>query len=548
MNDITKVYVVGHKNPDTDSICSAIAYARLKNKTSHGVIYAARRAGQINEETEYVLKRFNVEAPGYLPDAGTQVSDLEIHKLPKAGSDLTIKEAWDLMNEADAVSLPITDDNGVLEGIIAVSDITRFYMGNTDKYILSKARTQYRRMADTLDGKLIVGNAHGYFTNGGVVIGIDSPELLMKNMTKDDLVILGDREDTQIAAIEADASCLVISGNTEVSDKVCELAKKHSCVIIETPMNTYTIASLIAQSIPVKYLMKKSDIVTFHTHDLTDEIKNIMGKYRYRDFPVIDSEGRCTGTISRRNLINARRKKLILVDHNERTQTVDNIEEAEILEIVDHHRIGTLTTMSPVFFRNEPVGCTGTIIYEMYNEQEIEIDKTTAGLLMAAIISDTLMFRSPTCTKYDQEACEVLARIAGVDIEEFANDMFTAGSNLSGKAPEEIFYQDYKKFISGENVFGVGQINAMNQGALDEVETRIAPFMKNECGKNGVTMVFFMLTNIIDESTKLICVGGNSEHLAERAFNVPVRNHACVLRGVVSRKKQLIPALMQALS
>lgn len=548
LEEINKVYVIGHKNPDTDSICSAIAYSRLKNKTDHGTVYAAKRAGQINEETEFVLKYFNVEAPGYMPDAGTQVRDLEIHKLPKAGSALTIKEAWRLMNEANAVSLPITDDDGALEGIIAIGDIARFYMGNTDKSILSKARTQYRRMAETLEGRLIEGNAHGYFINGRVVIGTDSPELLSSYLEKDDLVILGNRKDTQMAAIRADASCIVISGNSPVDDEVIKLARKRSCVIIETPMDTYTIANLITQAIPVRYLMKSDGIVSFHTHDMTDEIKEVMGKYRFRDFPILDSEGRCLGTISRRNLLNARRKKLILVDHNERTQTVDNVEEADILEIIDHHRIGNLTTMSPVVFRNEPVGCTATIIYEMYNEAGVEIDKQTAGIMMAAILSDTLMFRSPTCTKYDQQAAAVLADIAGVNVEQFANDMFLAGSNLSGKAPEEIFYQDFKKFTAGEHVFGVGQINAMNQSALDDVEGRIAPFMKNEVGKNGIMMVFFMLTNIIDESTKLICVGGDSERIAEKAFGVTAHKGCCTLKGVVSRKKQLIPPLMSAMT
>ncbi len=548
MEEPRKVYVIGHKNPDTDSICSAIAYSRLKNKIDHSTVYVPKRAGQMNEETEYVLKYLGVEAPGYMPDAGTQVRDLEIHKLPKAGSALTIKEAWRLMNEANAVSLPITDDNGILEGIIGIGDIATFYMGNTDKAILSKARTQYRRMAETLEGHLIEGNAHGYFIKGRVVIGTDSPELLTKSLQRDDLVILGDRIDNQIAAIKADASCIVISGNAPVDKEVIKLARKKSCVIIETPMDTYTIANLITQAIPVRYLMRSEGIVSFHTRDMTDKIKDVMGKYRFRDFPVIDSDGRCLGTISRRNLLNARRKLLILVDHNERTQTADNIEEADILEIIDHHRIGNLTTMSPVMFRNQPVGCTATIIYQMYNEQGVEIDKTGAGLLLAAILSDTLMFRSPTCTKYDQQAAAVLAKIAGLNVEKFANDMFLAGSNLSGKAPEEIFYQDFKKFIAGDNIFGVGQINAMNQTSLDEVESRIVPFMKNEVGKNGITMVFFMLTNIIDESTKLICVGDNSERLAEKAFDIKVHKGLCVLKGVVSRKKQLIPPLMSAMT
>lgn len=538
------VYVIGHKNPDTDSICSAISYAELKNLTSRGIKYVPKRAGQINEETEYVLKRIGIEPPGYMPDAGTQVKDMEIHKTPFADSSLTINEAWELMKEAKAASLPITDSEGRLEGIIAIGDIAKYFMGNADETILAKARTQYKRMADTLNGRLALGNEHGYFIKGRVIIGTDDPKLLASNMAADDLVVLGNRKDTQLAAIKADASCIVISGGHTADEDVIAAAKKKSCVIIESPMDTYTIATFISHSIPVRYLMKCEGIVTFHSNDFTDAIKETMGKYRYRDFPVIDADGRCLGTISRRNLINVRKKQLILVDHNERTQTVDNIEEAEILEIIDHHRIGSLETMGPVMFRNQPVGCTATIVYQMYNERGIEIPKKIAGLLLAAILSDTLMFRSPTCTKFDQEAVTVLAGIAGINIEDFANDMFMAGSNLSEKAPEEIFYQDFKKFMAGETSFGVGQINSMDSKSLANAEEKIRPILQSECGKNGMSMVFFMLTNIVEESTKLLCFGDGSERIIEKAFDVKVYKDAATLKGIVSRKKQLIPAIM----
>ena len=336
----------------------------------------------------------------------------------------------------------------------------------------------------------------------------------------------------------------MISGGHTADEDVIAAAKKKSCVIIESPMDTYTIATFISHSIPVRYLMKCEGIVTFHSNDFTDAIKETMGKYRYRDFPVIDADGRCLGTISRRNLINVRKKQLILVDHNERTQTVDNIEEAEILEIIDHHRIGSLETMGPVMFRNQPVGCTATIIYQMYNERGVEIPKKIAGLLLAAILSDTLMFRSPTSTKFDQEAVTVLAGIAGINIEDFANDMFMAGSNLSEKAPEEIFYQDFKKFMAGETSFGVGQINSMDSKSLANAEEKIRPILQSECGKNGMSMVFFMLTNIVEESTKLLCFGDGSERIVEKAFDVKVYKDAATLKGIVSRKKQLIPAIM----
>jgi len=547
MPDEKKVYVIGHKNPDTDSICSAIAYADYKNKTTHGIRYVAKRAGQINEETEFVLKYFGIEPPGYLPDTGTQVSDMEIHKTPFASSELTIREAWKLMNDCGAVTLPITDTEDHLEGLIAISDIAKFYMNSNDKTLLSSARTSYKAMAETLNGSVVIGNEHGYFIHGKVLIGAGDPKQILSYMEEDDLVILGNREDTQTAAINANASCIIICGNYPVSQDVQSLAAAHSCVVISTPMDSYSIACLINQSIPVKFLMKRNDLVTFRTKDFTDNIRETMGRMRFRDFPVINSEGRCIGTVSRRNLISLRKKKVILVDHNEKTQAPDNIDEAEILEIIDHHRIGSLETLSPVFFRNQPVGCTGTIIYQVYQEKNLPIPKDIAGLLCAAILSDTLMFRSPTCTKYDQEAVNVLSKIAGLEIEAFANQMFEAGSNLSAKSPEEIFYQDFKKFIAGTVTFGVGQINSMSSRSLHEIEDRIRPFMANECGKNGITMVFFMLTNIIDESTKLLCYGTGSEKLAEASFGTSVSNGSCLLPGVVSRKKQLIPAMMSTL-
>lgn len=547
MKEEKTIYVIGHKNPDTDSICSAIAYADLKNRISkNGYTYLPKRAGQINEETEFVLKKFKVNPPGYMPNVGTQIRDLEIHETPEADGSLSIKEAYHLMKDSTANSLPITDAEGKLEGIISVGDIARYFLGNADPEILSKARTQYKRMAETLEGSLILGNEHGYFIRGRVIVGTDSPKLLASNMMTDDLVILGNRKDTQMAAIKAEASCLVITESYEVDEEVLNLAKEKSCVIIGTPLDTYAVASIISHSIPVKYLMKCDGIVTFKTHDYTEEIKNIMGKYRFRDFPVIDSCGKCVGTISRRNLINVRKKKIILVDHNERTQTVDNVEEADILEIIDHHRIGSLETMAPVMFRNQPVGCTSTIIYQMYNENGVEIPKQIAGLLMSAILSDTLMFRSPTCTKYDQEAVSALSEIAEMDIEKHANEMFKAGSNLSDKTAEEIFYQDFKKFIAGEVTFGVGQINSMDASSLQMAEEKIRTIIQAEAVKNGMSMVFIMLTNIIEESTKLLCFGEGSTSLIEKAFEVKSYEDMASLKGVVSRKKQFIPSVMEA--
>ena len=547
MKNQERIFVIGHKNPDTDSICSAIAYADIKNRTSQKVKYVAKRAGQINEETEYVLNRFGMQPPGYLSNIGTQVKDMDIRMSPEADKSMSLKNAWDLMMDKSIVSLPIRDREGQLEGLITIGDIAKTYMDTTDSYLLSRAKTQYKRIAETIGGTVIEGNEHGYFVNGKVMVGTANPEMLKAYVEEDDLIIMGDREEDHLQAIAQNVSCIIVGMGIEVTEKVIKLAHERQIIIIRSPYDTFTIARLINQSIPVKYIMKTDNLVTFSTEDFTDDIQNEMIKHRHRAFPVINKKGKCIGTISRRNFLDMHKKKVALVDHNEKDQAVDNIEKAEIMEIIDHHKLGSLETMTPISFRNQPVGCTATILYEMYGEQKLEISPTIAGLLCAAIISDTLMFRSPTCTLSDKMAAGALALIAGIDIEKFAREMFKAGSNLKDKSPEEIFYQDYKKFIAeGDINFGVGQISSMDTDELAVIKERLVPFMVSECGRHGVTRVYFMLTNIIEESTELLYYGDGSEEMAKIAFHMDPVDGAFDLKGVVSRKKQLIPALMEA--
>lgn len=542
-----KIYIIGHKNPDTDSICSAIAYADIKNRLNNGYRYSAKRAGQINEETEYVLKKFGVEAPGYLSDVGTQVKDMEIRETPGVPNNISIKDAWAIMKESSAVTLPITKEDGQLEGLITTGDIAKSYMDAHDNYFLSNARTQYRSIANTVDGTVVTGNSHGYFVQGKVVIGAAHPDKLGEFLEEDDLVILGDRHEDHLCAIEQNVSCMIVCNHAEVAEDIKIAAERNQCVIIQSSLDTFTVARLINQSIPVKHIMKKDNLITFQTDDFTDHIKDIMVQNRHRAFPVVNKHGKYIGTVSRRNLLGMKKKQLILVDHNEKTQAVDNIDAAEVLEIIDHHRLGSLETLQPIMFRNQPVGCTATIMYQMYTEKALEISPAIAGLLCSAIISDTLMFRSPTCTSSDKMAAGALALIAGINIEEHAKEMFTAGSNLKGKTTEVIFYQDFKRFTSDKLNFGVGQISSMNAEELEDLKQRLIPFMEHECGKNGISMVFFMLTNILEESSEVICYGEGSCRLVEESFDVKESQGGYVLPGVVSRKKQLIPAFIGTL-
>lgn len=547
MKNQEKIFVIGHKNPDTDSICSAIAYCDIKNRTSQHQKFIPKRAGQINEETEYVLSRFGVQPPGYLSNIGTQVKDMDIRMSPDADKGMSLKAAWDIMQENSIVSLPIRDKEGALEGLITIGDIAKTYMDTTDSYLLSRARTQYQKIAETIDGEVIEGNPHGYFIKGRVMVGTANPDKMKEYIEEDDMIIMGDREEDHLQAISQNVSCIIVGLGIQVSENVMKLAHEKDIIIISSPYDTFTIARLINQSIPVRYIMKTENLVTFNTEDFTDDIQDVMIKHRHRAFPVINKKGKCIGTISRRNFLDMHKKQVVLVDHNEIDQAVDNIEKADILEIIDHHKLGTLQTVQPISFRNQPVGCTGTIMYQIYGEQKLEISPKIAGLLCAAIISDTLMFRSPTCTLQDKMAAGALALIADISIEQFAKEMFRAGSNLKDKSPEEIFYQDYKKFIAeGDICFGVGQISSMDSEELKEIKERLLPFMVSECGRHGVTRVYFMLTDIITQSTELLFYGEGSREMAENAFKMEPENDAFYLEGVVSRKKQLIPPLMEA--
>ena len=540
-----KVYVVGHKNPDTDSICSAIAYAALKTKITD-IPHEPRRAGQLNEETQYVLERFGVKAPRLLSDLREQIKDVELKEVDGLKSSVSIRTAWEKMQESNIHTLPVTRD-GKLEGLITIGDIAKTYMEVYDSTIISKARTQYRNIARAVDGEVLTGNEHSYLLKGKVVIAASSRILMSDFINKDDLVIMGDRKDAQQCAIDMDASCMVVCQNAPVSDRIIKQAQEKEIVIIRTPHDTFTAAQHINQSIPVKYFMSKDNLVTFKLRDYVDDVKEVMARKRFRDFPIVDNKGKFLGLISRRRLLNVRKKQVILVDHNEKNQAVDGVEEAEVLEIIDHHRLSSIETMGPVFFRNQPVGCTATIVYQMYQEAGVEPDQVNAALLCSAIISDTLMFRSPTCTPLDENTARKLAEIAGVEVESLAQEMFNAGSNLKGKSAEEICFLDFKQFTVNDTVFGVGQVNSMSADELKEIRRIVQPHLEKARVNHGLNMIFFMLTNIITESSELLCCGSEAREKILSAYDLPEDTETIMLRGVVSRKKQLVPTLVGAL-
>lgn len=546
-----KTLVIGHRNPDTDSICSAVCYANLKRAVT-GEEYIPARAGHVNGETRFVLDYFGMEEPALVEDVRTQVRDIEIRKTKGVADNISLKRAWNIMQENNVVTIPAVREDGTLEGLITVGDITKTYMNIYDSSILSKANTQYSNIIETLEADLVIGTADAYFSQGKVLIAAANPDLMEFYIEPHDLVILGNRYESQLCAIEMGADCIIVCEGAGVSMTIKKIAQERGCTIIATTYDTYTAARLINQSMPISYFMTREHLITFESDDYIDEIRDVMANKRHRDFPILDKDGRYLGMISRRNLLGAKGKRVVLVDHNEKNQAVAGIENAEIMEIIDHHRLGTIQTMSPVFFRNQPLGCTATIIYQMYQEAGVKVEPKIAGLLCSAIVSDTLLFRSPTCTPMDEMAARALAGIAGIEIEKYAMEMFGAGSNLKGKSDEEIFYQDFKRFTSGKIAIGVGQITSLNGDELESIRPRIIHYMENARQENSLDLVFFMLTNILTESTDLICEGNGALQLAEKAFHAEPDESGeqteplVRLPGVVSRKKQLIPALMLA--
>ncbi len=542
------VCVVGHKNPDTDSICSAISYAYLKNQLGTNCNYVPVRAGQISAETQYVLERFGVETPGVLDNIGTRVKDMDIRKVEGVRSNISLKNAWTLMTTQNVFTLPITNEENELKGLITINDIAKSYMEEYDSAIVSVAKTPYRNILETLDAEMIVGDPDGCFDQGKVVIAAANPDVMENYIEEHDMVVLGNRYESQLCAIEMQAGCIVVCLGAPVSRTIQRLAKERNCSILVTPLDTYAVARLINQSMPVDFFMRKDSLMTFRLADYTEMIRDTMSRKRYRDFPILDQKGKYVGMISRRNLLGVHKRGLILVDHNEVSQAVDNVLDAEIMEIIDHHRLGSIETMAPVYFRNQPVGCTSTIIYQMFREQNIEIPQAIAGLMCSAIISDTLMFRSPTCTSQDVNAAEALAQIAGIECTSYASRMFAAGSDLRSKKPEEILYQDFKKFEFGDLNIGIGQITSMTQDELDDIKRRLLPFFDQEYNGHELDMMFFMLTNIVEESTELLCYGKDADVLVEEAFRQKTQGKCAQLPGIVSRKKQLVPGFMSAIS
>jgi len=541
------VYVTGHKNPDSDSICAAYGYAEFKNKTSNLPTIPVR-LGDVNTETQFILDYFGVEAPRLLETVKLKVEDLDIDTIASILPDISLKMAWNIMRDNHIKSLPVVDNNDRLVGILSISNLTSSYMDIGDNNILAKSKTSIENILDTLSASSIYINRDCKIFKGKIAVTAMQPDSLKEIVDEGDVAIVGDRPDVQEALIDIKTSLIIITGSHELAGNLLSKAKENGVTIISTPHDSFTASRLLIQSIPVSYVMATGDLICFSKDDLVEDIKDVMAETRYHSYPVTDEDGKVIGTVSRYHLISNHKKKVIQVDHNERGQSVDGLEEAEVLEIIDHHRVADIQTSNPIYFRNEPLGSSSTIVGKCYFEHNITPSKEVAGLLCGAIISDTLLFKSPTCTEQDKTVCSKLAEIAGISsVEEFAKGMFKAGTSLKGKSVSQIFNQDFKPFSMGDAKVGVAQVNTMDIDGFMPLKDEMLSFMKSEADSKGYDVVMLLLTDILTEGSQVLVAGERHDYV-EKTFEVELKDSMAFLPGVLSRKKQVIPPLTNVIN
>ncbi|EOU1827558.1 putative manganese-dependent inorganic diphosphatase [Clostridium perfringens] len=544
MKDV--IYITGHKNPDSDSICAAIAYAEFKNKTQDTLAIPVR-LGNVSQETQYILDYFGVEAPQFLETVKLKVEDLEMDNIAPLAPEVSLKMAWNIMRDKNLKSIPVADGNNHLLGMLSTSNITETYMDIWDSNVLAKSSTSLDNILDTLSAEAQNINEERKVFPGKVVVAAMQAESLKEFISEGDIAIAGDRAEIQAELIELKVSLLIVTGGHTPSKEIIELAKKNNITVITTPHDSFTASRLIVQSLPVDYIMTKDNLVTVSTDDLVEDVKVIMSETRYSNYPVIDENNKVVGSIARFHLISTHKKKVIQVDHNERGQSVHGLEDAEVLEIIDHHRVADIQTSNPIYFRNEPLGSTSTIVAKRFFENGIRPSREAAGLLCGAIISDTLLFKSPTCTPQDIKICRRLAEIAGIVPETFAKEMFRAGTSLKGKSIDEIFNSDFKPFTIGGIKIGVAQVNTMDIEGFMPLKDEMLDYMNQKADSMGLEMIMLLLTDIINEGSQILVTGRNPE-IAEEAFKVKLEDSTTFLPGVLSRKKQVVPPLTQIIT
>lgn len=535
-----KIYVVGHKNPDTDSICAAISFARLKQRIGVKNVIACR-AGKVTRETEFVLNAFGVEAPEFLGDLHLRVKDMLSGPVPTVKPKTALQEAWKTMKENNQKTLPVVDRAERMIGMITVGDLSASYIESMGDLDFGSLHVPAENVVRTLNGTLLVGSLEQEL-KGSVYVGAMRHETLETYVEQGNIVLIGDRITAQESALRLGVSALILTGGATLSPEFKTIAREKDTVVISVPYDTFTAARLLPMSAPVQSVMKTEGVISFHEDDLISEVRQKMLETRFRNYPVLDDQGKVSGLISRYHLLSISRKKVILVDHNEFGQAVNGTDQAQILEVIDHHRVGGIQTGEPILFRNEPVGSTCTIVAKCYRDLGIAPEKEIAGIMLGAILSDTVIFKSPTCTETDREMATQLAEIAGVNAKEFGIQMFKAASNLADRKVDELIEEDLKEFAVGNFKAGIGQFSVMGLEGLERIRVELTQRLEAFRSMRGMGYLLLMVTDLLEENTELFVTGERPEEIA-KAFNKPLENGSVFLPGVLSRKKQVVPPL-----
>ena len=536
------IYVIGHRNPDTDSICAAIGYSHLKQALGFNAVHA--RCGKVNNETKYALEYFKMEQPLLLTDLYPRVKDVALECKTVVRQHDTLRRLGEVMRKSELQSVPVTDSNGDLVGIVTVGDLAKRYFLELGLQSLVDMRVRYRDIIQATESKVLVAGDENEFIEGSIKIAAGSVETSLANTNKKDILLVGDRSvETLKKFLKAGISCMIVTGGCRVAPEALAEAAEKKVFVLATPYDTYTVGRLLNQCVPIRRIMH-ADPVCFRPMDLLSDIKGIMDENRFRSYPVVENN-KLVGIVSADEIMLPEREKVILVDHNERGQAVEGIEDAKIVEIIDHHRLGGVQTSEPIYIHQEPVGCTCTIVANMHWQQDIEIPQSIAGLLLSAIISDTVLFKSPTCTAYDKKTAERLADIAGVDLKEYGLAMLRAGAGIGGKTPTEIAKNDMKEFKIGDYRILVSQISVMDPKEVLDIEGKLIEVMREHCEREGFDLHLLMVTDILEEATYLVYAGSPKTLIGE-AFKKDASGTHVYLPGVMSRKKQIIPPLSEA--
>ncbi len=542
MSNVKPIYVIGHRNPDTDSICSSLAYAALKQALGQDAV--AARTGQVNAETKYALEYFGVEAPMFLSDLYPRVKDVMLDSDTIVRETDTLRELGKIMQEKSLRSVPVTDEEGLLAGIVTVSDLAQRYFEEINMQNLDKAGVYLRAVIASIEGKVLASADEDTLVKGTVRIASSSRHTAAKLVQPGDVVLVGEgRYDSMMEILEHEIACLIMTDEGNVPDDILAKARAKHILLAVTAHDAYTAARLINQCVPVGYIMKKS-MISFGQQQLLSDIKGTIASTNFRNYPVVEN-GRLIGLVSRDNLMVPEPEQVILVDHNERGQAIEGIENARIVEIIDHHRLGGMQTGEPIYIREEPVGCTATIIANMYWQNNVEITAPIAGLLLSAIISDTVLFKSPTCTAYDMKTAERLAGIAGVKMVQYGMDMLKAGSGIGDMSPIEIVKNDMKEFQFGDYHVLISQISVMGYEEIMALKDQLLESMSAVSEQENFDLMLLMVTNILEESTELLYVGSPKTLIGD-AFKKDASGNSIYLPGVMSRKKQIIPPMSEA--